>query len=532
MRRAEREASTARSNEDSYVAHFYRVRQAERQNRPSSSRQDASLSRRHDVNALSHDIPTIERSQAGEEILRDALQYERPGQRLRRRQQPRESALRFEVDSETPANGSTLQQGNPRAQIPSPPYSSNGSSLPAPPSLRRTPPLTVGFAPAFPISSHGGSRIPTPPSGDHADRLEASRIPTPPGQHSLDSWPPLRRTTALVHDRALDGESSDSDMEGDRWETLLTTIEPDEHLPSANSSFASATASFSTSRSEQSLRSTAPSSVDPQAPLDGPLDASYCPQSPSSSEDDPSGDESRTPVPPHELIQAMNRRAEAAARSRDLERNVRPRILDSWRVFHQGQADDSRSAAENGNGLFIPEQRSRAQGITQHSNNSSAHLPVLAGDDLHASLRPIDGPVDVLPRLLANTASRNTSTSPLDDEINHELQRYAELDRIRERFIVRTVHPDRAQRITSTVRSTPGGDTPSQAAESGHASQALPSSHSTNEAPIARDILSPDREIEASDLPSMQRIIQRMTTREDIPDDWWAAVGLRRSFEV
>ena len=40
----------------------------------------------------------------------------------------------------------------------------------------------------------------------------------------------------------------------------------------------------------------------------------------------------------------------------------------------------------------------------------------------------------------------------------------------------------------------------------------------------------PRPESEDDDLATMQRVIERMARREDIPDDWWAAVGLQRSF--
>src|SRR5690606_26327942 len=46
-------------------------------------------------------------------------------------------------------------------------------------------------------------------------------------------------------DRQRSLSPPDDNAENDTWETLLTTITPDEHLPSADSSFTSATASAS-----------------------------------------------------------------------------------------------------------------------------------------------------------------------------------------------------------------------------------------------------------------------------------------------
>src|SRR5271168_3473621 len=95
-----------------------------------------------------------ERRQAGEELLRDALHYDRPDQRLRLLRPPRESALRFEVAPSPPLSDSISPSTSPRERtftrpyIPSPPYSLNDhrgnrippdGPLPTPAPLESTP---------------------------------------------------------------------------------------------------------------------------------------------------------------------------------------------------------------------------------------------------------------------------------------------------------------------------------------------------------------------------------------------------------
>jgi hypothetical protein len=221
-----------------------------------------------------------ERRQAGEELLRDALHYDRPSQRLRLSRPPRESALRFEVAPSPPLSDSISPSTSPRERtftrpyIPSPPYSLNdhrGNRIPPDGPLPTTGPLefTPGFAPA-----RGVYRDLDPTSGDLINaRVDSTAnnggdlpdLETPPPETWEASYPPLRRVGHLSprpysfrHDGLGDRQRSpgssgdDSNAEEDTWETLLTTMEEDENQPSAESSFTSAIASASTSRRSDS----------------------------------------------------------------------------------------------------------------------------------------------------------------------------------------------------------------------------------------------------------------------------------------
>lgn len=221
-----------------------------------------------------------ERRQAGEELLRDALHYDRPSQRLRLLRPPRESALRFEVAPSPPLSDSISPSTSPRERtftrpyVPSPPYSLNdhrGNRIPPDGPLPTTSPLefTPGFAPA-----RGVYRDLDPTSGDLINaRVDSTAnnggdlpdLETPPPETWEASYPPLRRVGHLSprpysfrHDGLGDRQRSpgssgdDSNAEEDTWETLLTTMEEDENQPSVESSFTSAIASASTSRRSDS----------------------------------------------------------------------------------------------------------------------------------------------------------------------------------------------------------------------------------------------------------------------------------------
>lgn len=217
----------------------------------------------------------LDRRQAGEELLRDALQHDRPGQRMRLIRPPRESALRFEVAPSPPLSDTESRTASSRQRtftgsyVPSPPYVSR--STPDGPVLAVNPvELTTGFAPAqgaF-IETDGlvgasMSSIAIAAAASPSDDLANAETPQPDTWES--AYPPLRRVGHLSprpfsfrHDglgdrqRSPTSSAEDSNIEEDTWETLLTTMEEDEHQPTADSSFTSAVASASTSRRSDS----------------------------------------------------------------------------------------------------------------------------------------------------------------------------------------------------------------------------------------------------------------------------------------
>lgn len=195
------------------------------------------------------------RREAGHRILRDALRHSQPGRRLRI---PRESTLRFEVSSPPWSTSDSLNR------------SSSGEDA----SNRQTSenlPFTPRFAPAFAYHSEISSQ-------PHADVASLSPFPRPDAPSGEDTSGPQIRLLRRVGNRSvseanqsaasrrptIDGLgdrqrsiSPEDDPLNDTWETLLTTITPDVHLPSADSSFTSTAASASSNqaRSSSSTRS-------------------------------------------------------------------------------------------------------------------------------------------------------------------------------------------------------------------------------------------------------------------------------------
>lgn len=215
------------------------------------------------------DSNDIDQRQAGEELLRDALRFDRPGQRLRLLRPPRESALRFEMAPSLPLPNLGPPSTSPRERRRVPwldDYPESRLALDGPFLPTSSVELTPGFAPA-----QGTYRDTDRASGEvirAAIDLTArdwSALDTPVSESWDASYPPLRRVGDLsprpysfrpdgLGDRQRSPGSSVnySNAEEDTWETLLTTMEEDDNQPSAASSFTSAVASASTSRRSES----------------------------------------------------------------------------------------------------------------------------------------------------------------------------------------------------------------------------------------------------------------------------------------
>lgn len=236
----------------------------------------------HDVEAEA-DLAHAEASnrrwlESGRALLRDALSFERPGQRMRI---PGDSTLRLDVAPPLPpapdprdyadqrpgrleyyVNLSRVEDGTRES-------SDAHAAAPAPGAAS----LTPRFAPAyrFEESSPNPHRLDSSSHAlDDASRMRGGDLHELPPLRRMES----RRSHDSFHERQDPSLPHPVDGLGDRrrsfspdddtWETLLTTIAPDERLPSAHSSFTSATASASSLSSNSASSSatilTAPSS--------------------------------------------------------------------------------------------------------------------------------------------------------------------------------------------------------------------------------------------------------------------------------
>ncbi|MCJ1473056.1 hypothetical protein MMC13_001705 [Lambiella insularis] len=232
------------------------------------------------------------RLESGRALLRDALSYEQPGQRIR---QIRESALRNEVPLPVPSMPDTRDPSRPESRgeligvvptvdrwspppryMPTPPYAPTDATEQSPvdsapvydhlPPLTRQPGRVSSLTPRF-APSYGREESPDVVAGVSDRSIQHTHI-REGYEHGL---PPLRRNRHRVAQDSPNNIASrrmidHADGLGDRrrsfspeentWETLLTTITPDDRLPTPSSSFVSATASAS-SLSSNSGRSAA-----------------------------------------------------------------------------------------------------------------------------------------------------------------------------------------------------------------------------------------------------------------------------------
>ena len=266
-----------------------------------------------------HAASQHQRMESGRALLRDALSYERPGQRMRLSNNPNEAyylpGLEDMSESAQAAYAEIVQRAreNPRLtseerrmvqrelssnqhalsppprNMPTPPSSSeeHSNQLAA---LESTPPVgsaeyTARFAPSryHELFHRDETRLREHAQGDASttallDEVESARRETihsleeadrtieaanralselpplrrMPGRRSHLPSPPENRPTDPLSQPTVDGlgdRSRSFSPEDDAWDTLLSTMTPDERVPSVHSSFTSATASASASSS-------------------------------------------------------------------------------------------------------------------------------------------------------------------------------------------------------------------------------------------------------------------------------------------
>ena len=193
------------------------------------------------------------RREASHRLLRDALRHGQPGRRPRI---PREPSLRFEMPSLPWSSSDSLNRSSSGEE-------SGNRQLSDPP------PFTPRFAPAYAYHSEVSQSHPDPAPLSPFPRLDAQTRDetTTPNAHRFrrvghrsvyeTDLPATSRRPNIdgLGDRQR-SLSPEDDPEADAWETLLNTITPDVHLPSADSSFASTVASTAASASTNLTRNT------------------------------------------------------------------------------------------------------------------------------------------------------------------------------------------------------------------------------------------------------------------------------------
>ncbi|KAL2867871.1 uncharacterized protein BJX67DRAFT_351463 [Aspergillus lucknowensis] len=202
---------------------------------------------------LNSSLSDRSRHEAGLRILSDALRHSRPGQRLRI---PRNSTLP-DLHSHTASTGDASSRTEHQEHLP----------------------FTPRFAPAIayhrsstPLAAPDFLRLSSMPRHDAPgeDVQPGSFLPLlrRVGQRSINdaSLPPREPLIDGLGDRQRSVDLED-DHANDAWETLLTTITPDANLPSADSSFNSASTSGTDVSRNGTSRSSATSLESLQTPF-------------------------------------------------------------------------------------------------------------------------------------------------------------------------------------------------------------------------------------------------------------------------
>ncbi|WEW55476.1 hypothetical protein PRK78_000907 [Emydomyces testavorans] len=242
-------------------------------------------------------LNSITRLDVGQQLLGDTLRYSSLRRRMRR---PREPSLSVGMP--------TFWYGD--FPPPVPPV-----ARPRNPAVGERPSLTPRFAPAHPVDSGLPSRPNTASPATVPNNEPDSNMPLlrRVGHRSVANASERQSGGHQVLDGLGDRErsvESDDDELHDSWETLLTTITPDDQLPSLDSSFTSATASASSALSRDSgftnsadSAQTPLSSIDPDSPrltlFDPFLDSNLNCEFPSSDSDSDTEPESEPETAMH-----------------------------------------------------------------------------------------------------------------------------------------------------------------------------------------------------------------------------------------
>ena len=230
-------------------------------------------------------------------------------------------------------------------------------------------------------------------------------------------------------------------------------------------------------------------------------------------------DDGRTPAPPQALIQRMNRRAAAAASRpyRLSPSSLGNRTAAGWlRWADSRRLEEERRTREAFH--MIESERALSDNLMNDLYgspiDSNAHLPVILDRSLRSSPRPVDGPISDSSDPNNQPLSTNASASSiaLDREIRDERAREDE---------------HRRHRFRAWQRARRRGD--ERHLEAGREDHYLEDVHLQDVQELRRLVSGTSETAPGDDLDTMQRVIERMARREDIPDEWWAAVGLQRN---
>lgn len=347
-------------------------------------------------------------------------------------------------------------------------------------------------------------RIPSPATSTSSSRRDRF-APTPaPFQEAG------RRSPAM----------SDSSSAQDTWETLLTTVQPDEHLPSASSSFTSAEASANAARSASSVRSsqtTVPTRLGPPSSFHGDVGPPYSFQSPCDlDESDLESLPDTIPMDDRVVIETTLNGGPSPSSSStatsDSDTDVLPEAILHFRDSRGNETSMNRTSG------------------TIYFDNENNHVTPHGGRVYPPRSRPRQYPQPTNGFRHGLNYTTRTRT-PLPSGFEGMSQRGQQLWEARHGPIPRNreYHHRSLQRPRGEDRPEPGDRLDFHRNESHQrAVQRAEQEDRQTERRTLQQLEQLNRETEY-DLRSMQRLIERLAQRQDIPDDWWAAAGLERS---
>ncbi|KAF7188969.1 hypothetical protein HII31_09892 [Pseudocercospora fuligena] len=386
-------------------------------------------------------------------------------------------------------------------------------------------------------SSARRSTLPTPPL-DTSGPEDSLFIP----ESEADApRPGLRRAHPLSHawrpDSPVDGlgDRERSPESNNAWEIMQTTITPDESLPSAESSFASAAASHSFNASSNNTQMT-----DQDSRVNSGDDSD------SGSEDDICNDvemvnsEAVAEDMYHGEMGTLEGR-ERIARHQEIRRqegnrfalvNEPPSVDIGFRLVEEALETPEgrerimryRSDARQG-----PQHWEEMLAASQRRNRSIRRSRRGAGDQTRREGSP-DGPMDryiTRSRPEYGEEIRNVARET-SDQVHDYFRRYTSS--------ALADGPQSSRPRSIDLRSPPPEYEGPQQDENAMVSRDGPVSHPVSppsqrsEREVSEALLSGDvQSSDVQDLDSMRRIVERLAARDDVPEDWWMSMGLNFS---
>ncbi|KAF2210068.1 hypothetical protein CERZMDRAFT_118296, partial [Cercospora zeae-maydis SCOH1-5] len=406
-------------------------------------------------------------------------------------------------------------------------------------------------------------RSPEPIHRNEPEEARRGTLPTPPLESSAEdslfvpesntipvNRPTLRRAHPLSNawrpDSPVDGlgDRIRSPTPGDGWEIIRTTITPDESLPSAESSFASAAASRSFNNSSSSTQITDPESGDENQENSGEgceeseEDQTFHTEAEAITTEAFAEDiyfhEMRTPegrqrIARHQRIRDLdgNRFALATEPARvDIGFRLIEEALESeegrMRVLatRHNSEEDRRHFRETLETTRRVRERQRREGQGQDDTEPSVLQHY--GQDIRDVVNETRGQVnDYFRRFTADTLASVHSTQrnhspppqyqarPVDGPLSDD---YESDDAAGD---IRALYTARQDESTDSAQVSQDGPEAHPVSP-----PAVRSERDVSEALLSGDI---------QDLDSMRRIVERFAARDDVPEEWWMSMGLNLS---